>query len=66
MMKKHDPENTSFEPILQDDENRVYDKEEESFDTVLDTVVGQEETDENVESDYEGWTERELDDKPPL
>ncbi|MBQ0140169.1 MAG: hypothetical protein KBT36_12855 [Kurthia sp.] len=65
-MKKHDPQNTSFEQILQGDEKKVYDKEQESYDTVLDEVVGDENTEENVEAEYEGWTERELDDKPPL
>lgn len=65
-MKKHNPENTSFERILQGDDNKVYDKEAESYDTVLDTVIGEEDTEENVEAEYEGWTERDLDDKPPL
>lgn len=65
-MKKHHPLNTSFEPILQEDEQKTQDKEVESYDTVLDQIVGEEDAQENVEAEYEGWTEEELDDKPPL
>lgn len=65
-MKKHDPQNTSEEGILKDDESFVYDKEPESYDTVLDEVIGTEDEEENVEADYEGLSEEELDDEPPL
>lgn len=66
ILKKHNPQNTSEEGILKDDENFVYDKEPESYDTVLDEITGNEEEEENVEAEYEGYTEEELDDEPPL
>lgn len=65
-MKKHDPQNTSEEAILRDDEQFVYDKEPESYDTVLDEITGAEEEEENVEAEYEGYSEEALDDEPPL
>ncbi|GEK35429.1 hypothetical protein [Kurthia sibirica] len=58
-MKKKD------EPILHDDPQRVYDKTPESYDTVLDEVVGGEAKEENAEAEYEGVTPEELDDQPP-
>lgn len=45
-------------------EDFINDKQSESYDTVLDEVV--EDDLENAEAEYEGVSEEELDDEPPL
>lgn len=45
-------------------EKFVHDKQPEFYDTVKDEIVGNKA--ENVQADYEGVLEEELDDEPPL
>lgn len=63
---KKDKEILPDEPILKEDSQHVYDKDTELYDTVLDDVVSDEDSEDNVEAEYEGVTEDVLNDNPPL
>lgn len=61
IMKK-DKDILPDEPILKENPQRVYDKDTELYDTVL----GDDDSEDNVEAEYEGVSEDVLNDNPPL
>lgn len=65
IMKK-DKDILPDEPILKENPQRVYDKDTELYDTVLDDVASDDDSEDNVEAEYEGVSEDVLNDNPPL
>lgn len=65
IMKK-DKDILPDEPILKENPQRVYDKDTELYDTVLDDVVSDDDSEDNVEAEYEGVSEDVLNDNSPL
>lgn len=63
---KKDKDILPDEPILKENPQRVYDKDTELYDTVLDDVVSDDDSEDNVEAEYEGVSEDVLNDNPPL
>lgn len=59
---KKDKDILPDEPILKENPQRVYDKDTELYDTVL----GDDDSEDNVEAEYEGVSEDVLNDNPPL
>lgn len=65
IMKK-DKDILPDEPLLKENPQGVYDKDTELYDTVLDDVVNDDDSEDNVEAEYEGVSEDVLNDNPPL
>lgn len=63
---KKDKDILPDEPILKENPQRVYHKDTELYDTVLDDVVSDDDSEDNVEAEYEGVSEDVLNDNPPL
>lgn len=63
---KKDKDILPDEPLLKENSQRVYDKDTELYDTVLDDVVNDDDSEDNVEAEYEGVSEDVLNDNPPL
>lgn len=51
---KKDKDILPDEPLLKENPQRVYDKDTELYDTVLDDVVNDDDSEDNVEAEYEG------------
>lgn len=65
-MPNKDKDVFSEQPSRNNDEELVRDKQPESYDTVLDEVTEYDENDDNVEAEYEGVSQEELEDEPLL
>ena len=63
---KKDKDILPDEPLLKENPQREYDKDTELYDTVLDDVVSDDDSEDNVEAEYEGVSEDVLNDNPPL